>query len=177
MMEKRHLHWVNLWNANCDSDNPRTKRELLKELDSWERSQFAPNPNSATLMRKDFDGDKWSKGHNDQFKDLIAQARKQNQSKLHNTVDKPKEDSVVNGAPDSSKSSEDSGNPVKEMFKFAAGQVGQVPEESTDDDSLYRDRTPPRGKSSSSGLPKPSGKNLPMFEVPSEPFKDADLSK
>jgi hypothetical protein len=29
----RHTEWVNPWNANCDSRNPRTKRELSSELD------------------------------------------------------------------------------------------------------------------------------------------------
>jgi hypothetical protein len=175
MMEKRHLHWVNMWNANCDSDQPRNKRELLKELDSWERSHFGSNPNSSGVMKKDFDGDKWSKGHNDHFKDLIALARNQNQSKLHNSIDKPKEDSVMNGTPDSGKSSEGPGIPAKEMFKFAASQVGQVPEENTDDDSLYRGKTPPQGKSS--GRAKSSGKNIPMFQLPAEPVQDVDLLK
>jgi E3 ubiquitin-protein ligase RAD18 len=39
LMVRRHTEWVNLWNANCDSSNPRSKRELLQDLDTWERTQ------------------------------------------------------------------------------------------------------------------------------------------
>ncbi len=39
LMERRHTEWVTLWNANCDSKNPRKKSDLLHDLDIWERTQ------------------------------------------------------------------------------------------------------------------------------------------
>lgn len=85
LMEKRHKEWVMIWNANCDSARPRTKRELLQDLDTWERTQggHASTASSSVLQGaqikdKDFDGAGWSTKHNDSFNDLIAQARRSN---------------------------------------------------------------------------------------------------
>lgn len=85
LMEKRHKEWVMIWNANCDSARPRTKRELLQDLDTWERTQGGHASSSsssvyqgAQVKDKDFDGAGWSTKHNDSFNDLIAQARRSN---------------------------------------------------------------------------------------------------
>ena len=82
LLMKRHTEWVNLVNANCDSSRPRTKRELLNELDNWERSQgrnilngLAGNETSS-VMRKDFDGAAWASSHGNDFQQLIAKARR-----------------------------------------------------------------------------------------------------
>jgi hypothetical protein len=175
LMEKRHTHWVNLWNANCDSDHPRTKQDLLNELNTWERTQLSNN--TSTVMQKDFDGEKWSTRNNDQFKELIAQAKSRGQAKLKHTADKPTEssgqkDSAMIDVPESSgKNGPDA--PAMEMFKAA-----MAPESSTDDDSLYRARTPPRLKKNSSSLSNPAtqaGKKVPMFQVPAEPVTDVDM--
>ncbi|PYH96423.1 DNA repair protein [Aspergillus ellipticus CBS 707.79] len=80
LLERRHTEWMNLWNANCDSRTPKSKRELLRELDIWERTQggFAQpsGDNNNGVMRKDFDASAWSTSHDDDFKRLIANARK-----------------------------------------------------------------------------------------------------
>jgi E3 ubiquitin-protein ligase RAD18 len=82
LLQKRHTEWMNLWNANCDSKIPKPKRDLLRELDVWERAQGgrAPVPAgsniSNTVMRKDFDGAAWSASHEDNFKKLIENAKK-----------------------------------------------------------------------------------------------------
>lgn len=77
LMERRHREWVNIWNANCDSTQPRTKRELIHDLDVWERTQGGKAPSSnSLLMRKDFDGDAHSKQHGADFSRLIADARR-----------------------------------------------------------------------------------------------------
>lgn len=82
LLMKRHTEWVNLVNANCDSSRPRTKRELLSELDSWERSQGRNILNGLTgnetnsVMRKDFDGAAWASSHGNEFQQLTAQARR-----------------------------------------------------------------------------------------------------
>jgi E3 ubiquitin-protein ligase RAD18 len=79
LMVRRHTEWVNIWNANCDSSNARTKKELLHDLDTWERTQGgrAPAPNqSYGIMRKDFDGDGWANKNKVDFSRLIADARR-----------------------------------------------------------------------------------------------------
>lgn len=79
LMVRRHTEWVNLWNANCDSSRSRTKRELLHDLDTWERTQGgrAPTSNQGTaIMRKDFDGTGWANKNKDDFSRLIADARR-----------------------------------------------------------------------------------------------------
>jgi E3 ubiquitin-protein ligase RAD18 len=79
LMVRRHTEWVNLWNANCDSSNSRTKRELLHDLDTWERTQGgrAPTTNQGYgIMRKDFDGNSWANKNKDDFSRLIADARR-----------------------------------------------------------------------------------------------------
>jgi len=79
LMVRRHTEWVNLWNANCDSSSPRGKRELLQDLDTWERTQGgrAPVTNQGYgIMRKDFDGDGWASRNKVDFARLIADAKR-----------------------------------------------------------------------------------------------------
>ncbi|KAI6829928.1 DNA repair protein rad18 [Hortaea werneckii] len=81
LMVRRHIEWVNLWNANCDSRQPRTKRELLSELDTWERTQGGRAPGgqasfAANVMKKDFDGAGWASKNKDEFSRLIADAKR-----------------------------------------------------------------------------------------------------
>ncbi|KAL1961129.1 hypothetical protein VTO42DRAFT_3074 [Malbranchea cinnamomea] len=77
LLQRRHTEWINLWNANCDSKTPKSKRELLKELDIWERSQGGQaSAGSNKVMRKDFDGSAWSAAHMEDYRRLIADARR-----------------------------------------------------------------------------------------------------
>ena len=81
LMVRRHVEWVNLWNANCDSRQPRTKRELLNELDTWERTQGGRAPGgqtsfAANVMKKDFDGAGWASKNKGEFSRLIADAKR-----------------------------------------------------------------------------------------------------
>ncbi|KAI9730409.1 MAG: E3 ubiquitin-protein ligase rad18 [Cirrosporium novae-zelandiae] len=83
LMVRRHTEWVNIWNANCDSSRPKPKRELLQDLDVWERAQGGLASNAAgvfnsakTVMDKDFDSAGWAESHSDDFQQLIANARR-----------------------------------------------------------------------------------------------------
>jgi E3 ubiquitin-protein ligase RAD18 len=80
LLMRRFTQWVDIFNANLDSPHPRSNRELLRELDIWERTQggHAPNqgqPVPTGVMKKDFDGTEWSGKHRDHFDDLVAKAR------------------------------------------------------------------------------------------------------
>ena len=82
LLKQRHMEWVNLVNANSDSSQPRRKRELLHELDVWDRTQGRQILNAASdstgansVMRKDFDGATWAMSHDDDFQKLIHTAR------------------------------------------------------------------------------------------------------
>jgi E3 ubiquitin-protein ligase RAD18 len=81
LLEKRYTEWVTLWNANCDATKPKSKGELRRELDIWERSQGSKAGGSkqdsgAQIKEKDFDGQAWSSKHDYSFRQLIADARK-----------------------------------------------------------------------------------------------------
>lgn len=98
LLEKRHREWVMIWNANCDSARPKSKSELLRDLDTWERTQGGsapPNSHSANLgaqiKDKEFDGLGWASKHSDSFKDLIANARQSRQKAGGTTRESPHE--------------------------------------------------------------------------------------
>ncbi|EKV16112.1 DNA repair protein (RadR), putative [Penicillium digitatum] len=92
LLQRRHTEWMNLWNANCDSKHPKSKRMLLQELEIWERTQgghaTAPSPftTSSNVMRKDFDAKEWSNNHDEDFKRLIANARKKSEAQARSTI-------------------------------------------------------------------------------------------
>ncbi|KAJ5295660.1 hypothetical protein PENANT_c001G07714 [Penicillium antarcticum] len=92
LLQRRHTEWMNLWNANCDSKSPKSKRVLLSELDIWERTQGghaatqSPFVSSSNVMRKDFNANEWSSNHDDDFKRLIANARKKSEAQVRSTI-------------------------------------------------------------------------------------------
>lgn len=93
-----------IWNANCDSSRPKTKTELLRDLDTWERTQggqaslTSQSANLGTQIKdKEFDGAGWSARHRDSFRDLIANARMSVKKAEH----KPEESSTSTEADNS----------------------------------------------------------------------------
>lgn len=107
LMIQRHREWVNIWNANCDSTQPKSKGALLKDLDIWERTQGgrAPSANglSSTIMKKDFDGQAYSRRHQDDFSRLIADAKRKKANPATETKSSKDEETVAstNGESDS----------------------------------------------------------------------------
>ena len=92
LLIRRHTEWVNLVNANCDSSKPKTKRELIQELESWDRTQgrqVLNNCNGAgsasSVMSKNFDGAAWASNHGNNYQSLIAQARRKVRPKVEST--------------------------------------------------------------------------------------------
>ncbi|KAI4205434.1 MAG: hypothetical protein LQ350_000477 [Teloschistes chrysophthalmus] len=91
LLIRRHTEWVNIVNANADSSRPKTKREMLRELDMWDRSTGRSIANNSSdqggvgsVMNKHFDGTAWSQNHSSDFQDLISKARKTNVSPQKN---------------------------------------------------------------------------------------------
>ncbi|KAK5117384.1 hypothetical protein LTR62_006002 [Meristemomyces frigidus] len=113
LMVKRHTEWVNLWNANCDSNLPRSKRDLLQDLDSWERTQGgrAPTANamSTNVMRKDFDGTGWANKNKDDFSRLIADARRKKE--IEDTTSDPPKAEVEDDHPMPKMDGKENGSP------------------------------------------------------------------
>lgn len=92
LLIRRHTEWINLVNANCDSRRPRTKRELLHELDVWDKTQGRQVCNSSngvggssSVMDKDFDGAAWATSHDSDFQSLIARARRKTKPETEDT--------------------------------------------------------------------------------------------
>lgn len=82
LLMRRHAEWVNIVNANADSLKPKIKREMLRELDIWDRSTGRSIASSGTecsiagsIMSRDFDGAAWSANHKTDFDDLVSKAR------------------------------------------------------------------------------------------------------
>ena len=91
LMRRRHTEWVNLWNANCDSTTPVTRRELLRELKIWEdtlgRQLERPITNTG-FMAKEFDRDRHIQNQRGNFDELIRQARERAKVKAQSSEEK-----------------------------------------------------------------------------------------
>lgn len=89
VLERRHREWLTLWNANCDASKPRSKTELLRELDTWEKTQGSQgtsrNNNIGSgglpIASKDFDSAAWSSKHGSAYRSLIEEAGRNKRQK------------------------------------------------------------------------------------------------
>lgn len=98
LMMRRHTEWLHLWNSNCDAseDRRKSKRELLRELDTWERIHGGnASVAESKVMQKDYDAKAHASAHKSQFDDLIANARKKRAAPK---VDEKKDDTPQNEA-------------------------------------------------------------------------------
>lgn len=92
VMRRRHTEWMNLWNANCDSLQPVSKRKLLEELDRWERNLGrderqrlqqgggggaggGSGGGGGGMMDKEFDREGYMRKERSEFEELIRRAR------------------------------------------------------------------------------------------------------
>lgn len=136
LLQKRHTEWMNLWNSNCDSKVPKPKRELLRELDIWERTQggqasassaAASNP----IIRKDFDAAAWSSSHDDDFKRLIANARKRSDAIVRTTIPQASAQQQQDQGSSFSENAEalpqiiEAGNPARDSVEVSNGKAAE----------------------------------------------------
>lgn len=74
----RHKEWLNRYNSNCDSSEStrKSRRQLLKDLEEWERSLSKDiSVKDSLYMRKDWDGSAHAAEQKDEFAKLIEKAR------------------------------------------------------------------------------------------------------
>lgn len=69
-LKLRHERWVNLWNAEVDATNPRTKSQLLKEMAEWEKGRLKAKP-----PPKVDDAQEWLENNKGQFDQLVSSAK------------------------------------------------------------------------------------------------------
>jgi E3 ubiquitin-protein ligase RAD18 len=142
LMQKRHTEWVNLWNANSDSRTPRLKRELLKELEVWERTQgrqIANNLGASGVMAKDFDSDAYAKSNKSDFDELIRKAREKAKAKKADRIEKQPGIPTPNGVDAASQVTANTdvhAEPASTMLDI-------VPESPVNNTNGYVDRTSP----------------------------------
>jgi E3 ubiquitin-protein ligase RAD18 len=72
LMSSRHKEYVNLYNANLDCKNPVPQPELLRRLDTWERTQVRGDGEG---KKREIDGEEWEKRYQVDFTDLTRAAR------------------------------------------------------------------------------------------------------
>ncbi|KAF3938077.1 hypothetical protein ABW19_dt0204493 [Dactylella cylindrospora] len=75
----RLMDWTNLFNANLDSDAPKTTKVLIRELEFNERTQQNQKP--SVVQKKDFERENWGTQFTKEFSDLIANAKKSGAAK------------------------------------------------------------------------------------------------
>jgi E3 ubiquitin-protein ligase RAD18 len=104
LLKRRHIEWLNIYNANCDAHESvrKSTRQLKKELEEWENT-LGGNATSreSKIMKKDFDGNGYAQLHKDDFTDLIARARPKRATPRTDEVDhsKPEGHPAQNDAP------------------------------------------------------------------------------
>ncbi|KAJ8608537.1 hypothetical protein MRB53_039591 [Persea americana] len=70
ILQKRYTEYIALWNSNLDSKQPKSKRDLLRELQAWDRIQSKA---SIKVTNEEIDAAHKNGEYKDNFKDLIAQ--------------------------------------------------------------------------------------------------------
>ncbi|KAF2750187.1 DNA repair protein rad18 [Sporormia fimetaria CBS 119925] len=196
---KRHTEWLHLWNSNCDAsdESRKTKRELLRDLDTWERTQGpGARDSDASVMRKDYDAQAHVETHKGQFADLIAAARKARGAKStagNDTTSAQTEDGkeAVEKSHTTQTTQQDSSSRPYEDNERAIDTVRQkvratnltgeiqppssAPTSSLPNPHTNADREEPVDQGMANPFSSPSRK-LPMFALPEEPVVDVEQS-
>lgn len=176
-LTKRHTYWVNLYNGNIDSSNPRSRRELLQDLDAWERTQGSRAPPapiaSAAVMRKEFDRDRYNTENDDQFKHLIAQARRKAKEKQVKTEIEPSSSTIVTSGKAQSidSSSTQILNDPMEVDRLPSSQrhVQQIEDPPTPAKAMFAEAA---GAPSQEGMPP--ARKVSLYRLPAEPVVDVE---
>jgi E3 ubiquitin-protein ligase RAD18 len=192
LLSRRHTEYVNLWNANVDAEAPLSKRQLLNELQKWDRS-IGREPDSFgtsnQVMKKDFDAKAWSTGNKDDFARLIEEARKGRGKQKTSAQQEP-----------STEEAKEQPQPQPDAMQLDPPPAAQIEPEkdlpkgyhnatSPQENFPARDHLPPSGQrvqpprlpSRETSLPEKFGtegaQTISMFEVSSHPVADVETTQ
>ncbi|KDQ12277.1 hypothetical protein BOTBODRAFT_34557 [Botryobasidium botryosum FD-172 SS1] len=70
-MVARHSHFVTLFNANLDTMRPKSRKELIKELEAWEAGKEMDDRQKKKRKEKVEDTKQYEAANQDQFKSMI----------------------------------------------------------------------------------------------------------
>lgn len=200
ILQRRHQEWVNIWNSNLDApeDKRKSKRELLRLLDEWERTRGSrATIKEATIMRKDYDGKSHMETHKSEFDRLIEAARAKRQPRKTNNEE-------GSGAPEELAEAEAAGstpdigtderppqsgpaNPydgsegalslIREKVKETNLNGAVQPPHSQDEPQPSQSELQQQPVAAPTGLANPfasPSKRLPMFSLPEDPIIDVE---
>ncbi|CAB4440552.1 unnamed protein product [Rhizophagus irregularis] len=78
-MIARHSYFINLYNANVDATNPKSKGDLLREVKKWEKAQQSNEAKNANLIKKSLTNPEeinfYAHKYREHYAELIQQAR------------------------------------------------------------------------------------------------------
>ena len=100
LMRRRHIEWLNIHNSNCDAEENlrKSKKQLLRELDEWEKTQGGrADTRESKIMKKDFDGQGYAKSNKSEFDELIARARQKRDTPKSNNSEPSTEQGTPTG--------------------------------------------------------------------------------
>ena len=86
ILQRRYSEWINIYNANLDAARPRSRRDLMHDLDAWERGNNASTNGSSNT---EIDLDRWEDKHQADFASLTAQARRSKSAATTSTQPPP----------------------------------------------------------------------------------------
>lgn len=201
---RRHQEWVNLWNSNLDAseDGRRTKRELLRQLDEWEKARGGrANVKEATVMRKDYDAKSHIDTHKTEFDKLIAAAREKRQPRKVNSeeesgahektadaephqvapdtemVNPHPEQLPQNGTVNPYEHNESALSVIRDKVQETNLNGAIQPPSSLDEASPSQSASQQQTESTTTGIINPfvsPSKKLPMFSLPENPIVDVE---
>lgn len=190
---------MHLWNSNCDAlENRKSKRELLRELEVWEKTQGgSANTAEPKVMRKDFDGQAHASTHKSQFDGLIANAKRKREAakakkEEEAKEDREKEEARLNETAPQNTEPEAAPQPVDVLHPYegnetALASVREKVEQANRVDSTLPSMTSPiptleetrLASQECQGMPNPFGsptRKVPMFALPADPIVDVEQS-
>ncbi|GAM85059.1 hypothetical protein ANO11243_030620 [Dothideomycetidae sp. 11243] len=189
LMVRRHTEWVNLWNANCDSSRPKSKRELLHELDIWERAQggLVREGQGNAIMKKDFDAVGYQKTNRADFERLIDDARRKAKRRAEDAqqnadaekqprIESGDDAEMLTGRPDGQdERPPDGGDIASPPRSDYVNGIPAMPVEGSQNEALLAKSL--FGAQSHSAGDSSRARKVPMFTMPSQPVSDVEQTQ
>ncbi|KAF2395644.1 DNA repair protein rad18 [Trichodelitschia bisporula] len=121
VMMRRHVEWVNMFNANNDAEHPKPRGQLLRELDEWDK--FQGGWAARVKKPKETDGQEYIRQHKEHYEELKAAALASMRKAVAKPVEEPKE-----GEPGQQQQNAPNQQQQNEPKPEASGPTGALPE-------------------------------------------------